>query len=111
MQSICSTDGNLCSLLSVNSDSEYYLLMEDGGFCLFDFVVKMHKFVEINKLDIAELQRVAKIILKQMIEAIDYIHSKNIAHMDISLENWLINDLDIRLDQYGKISISKCIEY
>ena len=69
--------------------------MEDGGFCLFDFVVKMHKFIEINKLDTSELQSVAKIIFRQMIEAIEYIHSKNIAHMDISLENWLINDLGL----------------
>ena len=77
--------------------------MEDGGFSLFNFVAKLHKFIKAGKLDIAELHRIAKIILKQMIEAIDFIHSKNIAHMDISLENWLINDLDINIDRNGKI--------
>ena len=67
--------------------------MEHGGFSLFDFVKKMHKFIEMDKMDIDECKSISRIIFKQMIEAIDYIHSLNIAHMDISLENWLINDL------------------
>ena len=30
-----------------------------------------------------------------MIECIEFIHSKNVCHFDISLENWLINDVQI----------------
>ena len=71
--------------------------MEDGGHSLFEFVVKVHKLIQFGKLEISEWHRIAKIIFKQMIEAIEYIHSKNIAHFDISLENFLINDIDVLL--------------
>eukprot|EP00488_Nonionellina_sp_1-RS-2012_P002384 TRINITY_DN4550_c0_g1_i1.p1 TRINITY_DN4550_c0_g1~~TRINITY_DN4550_c0_g1_i1.p1 ORF type:complete len:179 (-),score=46.02 TRINITY_DN4550_c0_g1_i1:454-990(-) len=42
-----------------------------------------------------------------MIECIDYIHSKNVAHFDISLENWLINDVevDVHRTANGKESV------
>ena len=83
-----------CAMLYyINSNRNYYLVMEDGGSSLFDFVVKMHQFVESKRLNIDELHSVSRIIFQQMIEAIEYIHSKGIAHMDISLENWLIDDL------------------
>ena len=69
--------------------------MEDGGYSAFDFVVKGHKLITLKKLDISEWHRICKLIFKQMIEAIEFIHSHNIAHMDISLENMVINDIDI----------------
>ena len=75
--------------------------MEDGGLSCFDFVIKAHKFIECGRLDIREWHRIVKIIFKQMIEAIEYIHSKNVAHLDISLENWIINDVRINLPQKG----------
>ena len=79
------------------SDVNYYVVMEDGGQSLFSMVLNVHKFIRYNKLDIDEWLKVCKIIFKQMIECIEYIHSKDIAHFDISLENWLINDIDIEL--------------
>eukprot|EP01084_Bolivina_argentea_P315944 547536_1 len=39
--------------------------------------------------------KVVKIIFKQMIECIEFIHSKNVCHFDISLENFLINDVKV----------------
>eukprot|EP01084_Bolivina_argentea_P173075 299763_1 len=42
---------------------------------------------------------VVKIIFKQMIECIEYIHSKGIAHFDVSLENFLINDVQVNVLQ------------
>ena len=59
--------------------------MEDGGHSLLDFVIRLHQLIEINKLDISELHRITKIILKQMIEAIEYIHSKYITSSIINL--------------------------
>ena len=73
------------------------MVEEDGGFPLFDFVVKVHQLIEIGKLEITEWHRIAKIIFKQMIEVIEFIHSKHVAHFDISLENFLINDVDVVL--------------
>lgn len=80
-----------------HSTNNYYLIMEDGGYSIFEFVKKAHKFIECGRLKIAEWHRIVKIIFKQMIQAIDYIHTKNVAHMDISLENWLINDVSINM--------------
>ena len=71
--------------------------MEDGGYSLFDFCVKIHQFIQIGKLEISEWHRIAKIIFKQMVECVEYIHNKNVAHFDISLENFVINDIDIIL--------------
>jgi len=36
--------------------------------------------------------------LKQMIECVDFLHSKDVVHFDISLENWLINDVKVAID-------------
>eukprot|EP01084_Bolivina_argentea_P042691 78700_1 len=73
----------------------YYLVMEDAGDDLFDFVVKAHRLIQMGTIDIFEWHKVVKVILKQMIEAIEFIHSKNVCHLDISLENFLINDVEI----------------
>ena len=69
--------------------------MEDGGHSLFDFVAKAHRFIENGQIEILEWQRIVKIIFKQMIECIEYVHNQNICHFDISLENFLINDIDV----------------
>ena len=62
--------------------SNYYLVMEDGGFSLFNFMVKAHKLIEMDKLEICEWHRISKIIFEQMIEGIEYIHNKGISHFD-----------------------------
>ena len=59
------------------------------------------EYVVDGSIDIAEWQKVAKVILKQMIDCIEYIHSKNVCHFDISLENWLINDVNVEVDKYA----------
>ena len=69
--------------------------MEDGGTSLIDFVIKVHQFIKNGQIEIIEWHKLVKIIFKQMIEFIDYIHNKNICHFDISLENFLINDIDV----------------
>eukprot|EP01084_Bolivina_argentea_P048140 88715_1 len=74
------------------NQTNFFLIMEDGGKCLFDFIVKLHHYTAKGTILITELQRVIKIIFKQMIQCIEYIHNKNVCHFDISLENFLIND-------------------
>ena len=73
----------------------YYLIMEDGGQSLFDFIVKAHRLIIVGHFSIYEWHKMVKVIFKQMIECIQYIHNKNICHFDISLENFLINDVDV----------------
>merc|ERR1712129_69184 len=47
-------------------------------------------------------------ILRQLIDAVEFMHSLGVCHFDISLENILINDVQVTLrrDSYGKEMIS-----
>eukprot|EP01083_Nonionella_stella_P077518 211741_1 len=77
------------------SHSHYFLVMEYGGCSFFDFIRNVHHFINTGRLEISEWHRVARILFVQMIECIEYIHSKGVCHFDISLENFLINDMQI----------------
>merc|ERR1712154_641183 len=43
------------------SNSRYYLIMEHGGHMLFDFVVRVHRYIQSKKLDIVEWHKLIKI--------------------------------------------------
>eukprot|EP01084_Bolivina_argentea_P168155 291684_1 len=73
----------------------FYLIMEDGGSDLFDFIKKAHGLISMDIIHMNDWHKVVKIIFKQMIECIEFIHSKNVCHFDISLENFLINDVKV----------------
>eukprot|EP01083_Nonionella_stella_P083804 231771_1 len=73
---------------SFKSNKHYFLVMEDGGRDVLKFAAKAHKFIASGHLEISEWHRMVRIIFKQMVEAIEYIHSKNVCHFDISLENF-----------------------
>jgi len=104
-------EGNILNILTSSQDApksivkyhsffrskyDYFLEMEDGGTTsLFNFCVKVHQLIEKGHIEITEWHRVVKIIFKQMVDCLEYIHSKNIAHFDISLENWIINDVKV----------------
>eukprot|EP01084_Bolivina_argentea_P172388 298617_1 len=77
--------------------SNFFLLQQDGGQSLYDFIVKAHRFIELGNIDINHWKTVCKIIFRQMVECISYIHKKRVCHMDISLENFLINDVDTEI--------------
>jgi len=85
------------------SDVNIFFVMSDSGLSLFEFVQRGHRLIRTGQLDISEWHRVIKIIFKQMAESITYIHSKQIVHFDISLENYLINDICIETSRDGKI--------
>ena len=81
----------------IYSHKDYYLIMEDGGGGLFDFVFKAHQLIKTGDIQISEWHKVVKIMFKQMIDCIQYIHCKNVCHFDISLENFLINDVPVSI--------------
>ncbi len=87
------------------SDHSYYLVMEHGGNNLLQFVRKAHELIEMRKLAIAEWHKCVNVILKQILTAIHYIHSKGVCNFDFSLENIVINDIDVRPDaDSGKLT-------
>ena len=59
-------------------------MMEYGGFSLLEFVDKAHKlYISKGHLSPAKWHKTVKVIFNQMVEAIEYIHSKNVCHFDI----------------------------
>lgn len=78
---------------TIETDKYIFLIMENilGG-DLLTFIKKRNKLPE----------KVAKFIFKQLLQSIKYIHSKNIVHRDIKLDNILI-DLhnNIKLCDFG----------
>ena len=69
--------------------------MANAGTGLFHFVKKAHSLIEHGRISISEWHRVVKFIFNQMIEAVDFIHRHNVCHFDISLENFVTNDVQI----------------
>eukprot|EP01084_Bolivina_argentea_P171647 297380_1 len=78
-----------------HTNTDYWLIMKDGGSSLFDFVAKAHKLIKCGVITISQYKQLVIVIFAQMIECISYIHSKRVAHFDISLENFVINDVRI----------------
>ena len=73
--------------------------MEDGGMSLQQFTQKMHKLIKLNLLDIDHWKNVVRIIFIQMIECIEYCHTKNICRFSVSLQNFVINDINIKINK------------
>eukprot|EP01084_Bolivina_argentea_P032028 59252_1 len=86
-----------------STDTNFYLVMEDGGTSLFNFVQKAHGLIKLGKIEVNDWKTVVKTILKQMIECIHFIHSHNICHTDISIENFIISDVQIIVTDKDKI--------
>ena len=74
---------NITKILEVFNDDDYMLIIMEyiNGGNLFSFVQKRRKLPE----------KIAKFLFIQIIKGIQYIHSKNIVHRDIKLENILID--------------------
>ena len=74
---------NITKILELFESDNYILIIMEyiNGGNLFSFVKKRRKLSE----------KTAKFLFKQIIEGIEYIHSKNIVHRDIKLENILID--------------------
>jgi len=79
----------------LKSHHNYYLVMEYGGQNLFDFIVKAHKLIQEGRIEISEWRKVVLVMFKQMIECIEFIHAANVCHFDVSLENFVINEVKV----------------
>eukprot|EP00484_Ammonia_sp_Unknown_P012172 CAMPEP_0197077676 /NCGR_PEP_ID=MMETSP1384-20130603/212737_1 /TAXON_ID=29189 /ORGANISM="Ammonia sp." /LENGTH=379 /DNA_ID=CAMNT_0042516541 /DNA_START=79 /DNA_END=1218 /DNA_ORIENTATION=+ len=86
----------------LNTDSDSLLFMEDGGSSLFDFVVKAHTLIRSGKIAVSEWIQMVKVIFKQMVECTEYLHSKKVCHLDISMENFLINNVMVDAVQINR---------
>eukprot|EP01083_Nonionella_stella_P027569 75966_1 len=100
---------------SFQSSDHYLLVMEDGGTSLLDFVSKAHHFIKRGLLSMTEWHKTCKCIFKQMMECVEFIHCNSVCHFDISLENVLINPVQITVNpdrsiQFcaGSIQIKLC---
>ena len=82
---------NVVQLIDVQQDADYYYVFLEFCPCgeLFDYVVDRQKLKEHD----------AAVFFKQILIALKYIHSLNVAHRDLKPEN-------ILLDQFGRIKIS-----
>ena len=76
--------------------------MDDGGHNLFKFVQKAHEYISNGSVDIDNWHKLVRIIMKQIVQSIQYIHSKNVCHFDIALENFVISDIEIQCKSDGK---------
>ena len=83
-------------------------------------IVRMHKYkVTTNAIYIFEeyinggdmldiimrsqyiLEHDARIYFRQLINALEYIHSKDLVHLDVKLDNILVSDMEIKLCDFG----------
>eukprot|EP00484_Ammonia_sp_Unknown_P005936 CAMPEP_0197073706 /NCGR_PEP_ID=MMETSP1384-20130603/210741_1 /TAXON_ID=29189 /ORGANISM="Ammonia sp." /LENGTH=519 /DNA_ID=CAMNT_0042512545 /DNA_START=79 /DNA_END=1638 /DNA_ORIENTATION=- len=87
----------------------YFLVMEDGGDDLFEYVVKCHNLLRKGKIGRKEWRLICKKMFRQIMQLIDYLHDKHqICHLDVSLENMLIqNGTILQNVQTGKISLNR----
>eukprot|EP01083_Nonionella_stella_P099061 278604_1 len=88
------------------TDDWFVFVQEDGGHPLFNFVQNAHMLLKANKIDIEHWKDVVQIIFKQMIQCLAFLHSNNVCHNDISLENWVINDAKINVYSTGKVQFA-----
>jgi len=83
----------------MKSNVNYYLVMEDGGRSLFDFNLKVHEYVEAGKIRMAHWHSLCRVMFRRMVECLEYMHSMKVCHFDVSLENFLLNDLSVEYNE------------
>ena len=85
---------NITKILEVFHDEGYMLIIMEyiNGGNLFSFVKKRRKLSE----------KTAKFLFRQIIQGIKYIHSQNIVHRDIKLENIIIDfNNNVKICDFG----------
>ena len=94
---------NIANVFEIFEDSKrYYIMMEylEGGE-LFDVIVSQGFFSELD----------AARIMKQLLSAVNFLHSKNIAHRDLKPENIMLtskpvnNKFEIKIIDFGTAKI------
>ena len=92
----------------ITTDTKLYMVLEFIEFDLQSFFEKLSQEPKITNYSHEEL---IKIILKQILKGVEYLHSKKIIHRDLKPQNVLINkELTIKLADFGlsrKLSFEK----
>ena len=91
---------NIIKLIEVIDLKDYILIIQELfiGISLGQYHNKYWKTEDLTK----KKEKVYKLILTKIFSAMNYLHKKGIAHLDIKLENILINDkLDLKIIDFG----------
>ena len=91
---------NIIKLIEVIDLKDYILIIQELfiGISLGQYHKKYWRTEELTK----KKEKVYKLILTKIFSAMNYLHKKGIAHLDIKMENILINDkLDIKIIDFG----------
>eukprot|EP01084_Bolivina_argentea_P020201 37585_1 len=77
-----------------SDEFNYMFVMQYGGeMSLFEFVKRCHQYIDQGIISIKEWQKFCKIAMSQMVQLVDWLHSKmSCCHLDISLENFVIDN-------------------
>ena len=91
---------NIIKLIEVIDLKDYILIIQELfiGISLGQYHKKYWNTEDLTK----KKEKVFKIILTQIFSAMDYLHKNGIAHLDIKMDNILINDkLEIKIIDFG----------
>lgn len=72
---------------------------------IFDYILETHLKKKEFANDSDKVEQVAKVIFKDAIQGLEYLHSNNFAHRDIKLDNILISTTDSKA-KLGDFSVS-----
>lgn len=82
------------TLMDVIEEDEYFMLvLEDGGCDLFNFTTECHEKIALGTMRISDWRATTKRIAIKLARIIRDLHDVNLCHLDLSLENVLIENV------------------